>query len=120
MKLTFVGEERSPTARRKDWRWQDGRLAAKQLFDALRAAGEDPAACCFLNLFERHGLAAARMHALAGDVLIAMGRRVQRALRVSRLPCIAMVHPAARGRIRRKDRYAAHVLAIVQAARGAG
>lgn len=117
MKLTFIGEERSPTARRKDWRWQDGRLAAKQLFDALRAAGVDPAACCFLNLFERHGTAAARMHALAGDVLIAMGARVQSALARSNLAHIAMIHPAARGRIRRKDRYAAHVAAVVKLAR---
>jgi len=40
--MLFVGEKRSDTAKRMGVTWEDGRLATKQLFDALRDNGVDP------------------------------------------------------------------------------
>ena len=50
-RLIFVGECRSLTAKRKNWTWKDGRLAAKPLFEALTAMGVDPAAHEYTNLW---------------------------------------------------------------------
>ena len=41
-KALFVGEERSQKAIEMNVRWEDGRLAGKQLFDALRTNGYEP------------------------------------------------------------------------------
>ena len=38
-KILFVGENRSHLAKKMNVTWKDGRLAAKQLFDALDAIG---------------------------------------------------------------------------------
>lgn len=53
MLLVFVGERRSPAAIRMGVRWPDGRLAAKQLFDALRAPVRLTAASALLITEER-------------------------------------------------------------------
>ena len=106
MSFLFVGEERSQLAKNNGWTWADGRLAAKQLFDALQTCGIDPESCFFCNLFERGGLAAIKRH--SGPV-VAMGRRVQTELERRGIQFIPLVHPAARGKIRRKDRYTRHV-----------
>ena len=45
----FVGERRSRRARAMGVRWEDGHLAAKTLFDALRASGIDPVAQAYIN-----------------------------------------------------------------------
>lgn len=88
--------------------WSDGRLAAKQLFDALDALGIRPEQRAFVNWFETGG--PARVRQLAADyTLVAMGRKVQAALDAVGITYIALIHPAARGRIRRKEIYAAHV-----------
>jgi hypothetical protein len=96
-------------AAKNDWRWQDGRLAAKQLFDALEACGINPKRCIFGNWFERNGRRAAIQHAKHGGTILAMGRRVSSELTRLDIPHIYLVHPAARGTIRKKERYVAHV-----------
>ena len=62
--VLFIGEEKSPTAIRKGWSWEDGRLAAKQLFDGLKGAEDiikvNPKECKFVNLFEEDGKALAK------------------------------------------------------------
>lgn len=88
-----------------DVRWRDGALAAKPLFEALRECGIDPSACGFVNWFEG-GKAATRRHT---GTVIAMGGKVQRALDAEGIKYVPLVHPAARGRIRRTDLYRAHV-----------
>ena len=47
-RFVFVGEKRSARAIRLGVRWEDGRLSGKTLFEALRAAGTDPAAHLYL------------------------------------------------------------------------
>ena len=124
MQLIFVGERRSSTARRKNWTWRDGRLAARPLFEALSAQGVDPAAQAFVNLWTdaatptikrstiemlraRRDLASRRGH--PGVVVVALGRRVDAELARRGVDHVAIVHPAARGRIRKRERYIAHV-----------
>lgn len=112
MKATFVGERRSPTAERMDVRWEDGRLAAKQLFDAIVACGHSPQAFAYMNLFERGAI----KRLAVGGTLIAMGRKVQAELTRRGIAFVPLVHPAARGAIRRKDRYIAEVRTALDAA----
>ena len=117
-KLLFIGECRSLTAKRKKWSWEDGRLAAKPLFEALQAMQVDPRAHEYTNLWldtsppiiahdkfnwlrmkqEREGL-----------VLVALGKRVSGELTKRSIDHVALVHPAARGRIRKRRRYHRHV-----------
>lgn len=125
----FVGERRSTAAVRLGVRWEDGRLAARTLHAALRAAGIDPAAQVYANLFADPApgdsvapfvVAApirAQLHAAAalGVPLVALGRRVGAALARDGLSHRFLIHPAARGAIRRRDRYRAHVAAELTA-----
>jgi hypothetical protein len=104
--ILFVGEKRSKSAIRMGVTWKDGRLAAKQLFDALERCGLSREECVFLNWFERGTKKAIRNHE---GPRIAMGRKVQRALELAGIEFVPMVHPAARGAIRKKDRFACHV-----------
>lgn len=115
MTFCFVGERRSPTAIARGWTWRDGRLAAKQLFDALRACGIDPLAQLYYNVqtddgdFDIDAVLAVRDHQRAGVVVVAMGAVAQRAMRADFIPCVEVYHPAARGRVRGKAAYAAHL-----------
>lgn len=113
----FVGERRSPTAIARGWTWRDGRLAAKQLHDALRATGIDPDsdACAYVNLWTDGGRAMfERLRKKSdGRVIVALGSLVADALRAASVPHVALVHPAARGKIRKKARYAEHVRAAL-------
>jgi hypothetical protein len=109
LKIVFIGEERSETAKRMKVRWEDGRLAAKQLFDAFEVCGWSPAQCVFFNLFERGAGKKLAAHQAAGRPMIAMGQKVQRQLTKRGVKFVPMVHPAARGAVRRKDRYAQEV-----------
>jgi hypothetical protein len=130
-RCVFVGEKRSARAIALNVTWLDGKLAAKTLHAALRAAGIDPAACLFVNLWidgdgwvlNGEAFTVVRARAAEGVRVVGMGLRVQRLLRRSGVPFVAMVHPAARGAIRATARYQAHVadaLAEVEAALAAG
>jgi hypothetical protein len=120
-KLLFVGECRSLTAQRKGWTWKDGRLAAKPLFEALTAMGVDPAAHQFVNLWQdgvplehafippsRVGWLKAKQER-DGYVLVALGQRVSNELVKRGVEHVTLIHPAARGKIRKRERYHAHV-----------
>jgi hypothetical protein len=123
--LIFVGECRSITAQRKGWTWADGRLAAKPLFAALAAMGVDPAAHEYANLWSdnasgttygnlgpgvrRSTIARIAARLAAGYVVVALGKRVSGELSRRGVDHVALVHPAARGKIRKRERYEAHV-----------
>lgn len=120
----FIGEKPSKTAAAKGWRWEDGRLAAAVLFDALRAAGIDPADCRFLNLFgddpaAREVARTDRLDELArayvdGWQLVAMGKKVRAAMPFDH---VAIMHPAARGAGRERSAYRRHVASVLEAAK---
>jgi hypothetical protein len=124
-RLLFVGECRSITAQRKGWTWADGRLAAKPLFEALEAMGVDPSAHYYANLWTdnvggttigntRPGILGSTITRIKranseGDVIVALGKRVSHELAKRGIVHVALVHPAARGAIRKRERYHAHV-----------
>jgi hypothetical protein len=115
----FVGERRSARAIAMGVTWTDGRLAARTLFDALRAGGIDPRAQVYLNAFADDGrrdeeaLASLDRHRQQGRVIVALGRRAQRAVAGMGVPHLRLIHPAARGAIRRTAAYHAHVAAVL-------
>jgi hypothetical protein len=108
-KFLFVGEKRSDRAIALGLTWEDGGLAAKQLFDALLACFISPETCHFTNWFERGGKTKVQRCAQSGFLIIAMGRKVQMELDKRQISHRKLIHPAARGSIRRKDRYLSHV-----------
>ncbi len=109
-RLLFVGECRSLTAQRKGWTWKDGRLAAKPLFEALEAMGVDPKAHKYMNLWTDnatpliayHTPAIIKRHQSDGYVIVALGKRVSGELVKRGVDHVALVHPAARGKIRKR------------------
>ena len=115
-RLVFVGEKPSTTAQQRGWRWEDGRLAAVPLFDALREIGINPTACRFVNLFGKRAsnpetpttasLRELRKMHREGWQLVALGKKVSSALPIDH---IAIRHPAARGAGRLRSRYRQHV-----------
>jgi hypothetical protein len=118
----FIGEKRSATAIRLGVTWVDGRLCAKNLHAALRLLEIDPSACEYGNAFEDDGsshlldLVRARVHANHGGQVVALGQKAARELSRIGIPHRTLIHPAARGAIRRTERYQAHVRAILLAA----
>lgn len=124
-RILFVGECRSITAQRKGWTWADGRLAAKPLFEALQAMGVDPSQHEYTNLWTdnvagttygntKPGILGGTIRTIKarltqGSVIVALGKRVSHELARRGIVHVALVHPAARGAIRKRERYHAHV-----------
>ncbi len=122
MSFFFIGERPSRTALKMKVRWEDGRLAAKQLFDAMTVAGLDPQEQRFTNLFVTNGtklrlrpgvLATLKLAGEAGWILVGMGSLVHESLMRHRIKHLHIVHPAARGKIRKKATYAEHVRSVL-------
>lgn len=124
-KYLFVGERQSNQAVKINATWENGRLAAKQLHDALRALNIDPAGQRYVNLWSRPGVGPisdyvdtsalvyiAESIAL-GYTVIGMGQLVSRALNQHGITHLLIVHPAARGAIRKKERYTAHIKGVI-------
>lgn len=120
-RFVFVGERRSPRARSLGVTWADGRLSGKTLFDALRAAGPEPGEHAYVNLFREppgRGVDGAALRwvrelAAVGVVVVGMGCKVQAELDGAGVGHLRLVHPAARGLIRRRATYQAHVAAVL-------
>lgn len=121
----FVGERPSPKAKAMRVKWADGRLAAKQLFDALAAIGIDPTSHQFDNVFRsdlsepetvcRRAIGRIRRIASQGATVVAMGKKAQAVLIANDIGHIPIVHPAARGSIRKKCRYESHIREALRA-----
>ena len=120
MRYLFVGDRRSKLAQRMGVRWEDGHLAAATLFAALYACGLDPHEQVFRNVRTDDGqldyteLSNIRWWGLP---VIALGREAWLVLRRAEIPCTLMVHPAARGAIRKKENYQAHVREVLESVR---
>ncbi|HKM19973.1 MAG TPA: hypothetical protein VJY47_01995 [Candidatus Dojkabacteria bacterium] len=125
--ILFVGENRSNMAQEKDWSWERCQLekkprnCANQLFDALEYCGIDPydiSKIHFINAFEDdltewvvnedlHDIF--RFYCESGFAIVSLGNRVHRHLEEIDIPHIQLIHPAARGKIRKKENYREHV-----------
>ena len=107
--FVFVGEQRSELAKTLGYTWSDGRLAGRQLFDALLACEIDPDCQHYTNYFENGGPYIVDYWRARGVIVVAMGQKVHAALEERGIKHLTIVHPAARGSIRLKKNYAAHV-----------
>jgi hypothetical protein len=101
------------------------------LHAALRAIGIAPEEQRYVNLYsdiepltlDEVVLARLRMLAADGVAIVALGRLVDRALQRAGVEHHQLIHPAARGAIRARAAYQAHVASVlgrVQAATGCG
>lgn len=106
MKYLFVGEKRSNRAIKMGVTLKDGRLAAKQLFDALRYCQIEPSEHEYCNWFEG---GKTRVRKYEDGPIVALGNKVAKALNKEGIEHIFIFHPAARGKIRKKELYCAHV-----------
>jgi len=117
IKILFVGEEPSKTALSKNYSWEDGRLCAKQLFDAFKSNGYHSSDAEFINLFHNGDVLVSSLNLIqqSKKPIVAMGRKVQKALDIHNVSYQPMVHPAARGTIRNKENYSLHVKETLKA-----
>lgn len=117
LNILFVGEEPSKTAIEKGWKWGDDHLCSKTLLEALDAAEFPRDQANFENIFyegviNKENIRRVRVRAMKKPV-VAMGRKVENALNQHGVPHIPMIHPAARGEIRKKELYQSHVKEII-------
>ena len=128
LRFVFVGERPSFRAVQIGATWQNGKLSGKTLREALLAFHLDPAAHHYLNLYPHpqslddaaweEEACGEIMHLIEqGYIVVGLGRLVSDRLKQRRIPHLFMIHPAARGEIRRKERYHAHVAATLAQAR---
>ena len=116
LNILFVGEEPSETAKKKGWKWGDLHLSSKTLIEALDAADFPSQNAVFENLFiegqiDKQALNRVRCGRYP---IVAMGRRVENALNRYGVIHTPMVHPAARGEIRKTENYQDHVREIIE------
>jgi len=123
MKYLFVGEKRSRKARQMKVTWESGKLAAKTLQKALSFSGISLDDCGFINILQENlefnlisntNLRKIKSHVNKGVKIIAMGKLVQRHLANKNIPHISIVHPAARGKIRKTELYNQHLYQTFQ------
>ena len=85
-------------------------MAAKQLFDALRACEIDPNKQLYDNLFTQGDMHRfIRKLKRTKRIVVAMGKKVGNFFDKNSIHHIKLIHPAARGNIRKKENYIAHV-----------
>jgi hypothetical protein len=92
--------------------WQNGKLAGKTLREGLIAVGIDPDQQEYINVLgddQEAAIAAIREALAAGKVVVGMGQLVCKALAANNIEYRQIVHPAARGKIRKTERYQEHL-----------
>ena len=116
LKILFIGEEQSKKAIENNWQWADKRLCSKTLHEAIEQT-KFKVEPFFLNLFENGNVNQIVIANLKGgyirimefDALVALGKKVQKVLGNQKIPYVPMIHPAARGKIRKSTNYSNHV-----------
>lgn len=112
----FIGERRSKTAQEKGYYWGDEVLCGKVLFDALRYAGIEPTEQVYANLWEDNGeINELTLSLLMGTdaQVVGMGNKVQKELGNREIEHTSIIHPAARGKIRKRGVYQQHIKAVL-------
>ena len=114
--ILFIGEEQSPTAKKMGWEWGSEHLCSKTLLEAFDTCENfERENAKFINLFSEGTLNQESLEFIRNckSPTVAMGQKVQRALKKEGLDAWEMIHPAARGKIRAKEKYAAHVREVI-------
>jgi hypothetical protein len=111
MSVLFVGEEPSETAKANGWKWGDGHLCSKTLLEAFDFAGFPRHKAEFLNLFTDGQINKKNLNQIRASLtpVVGMGNKVQKVLNRYGVRHIPLIHPAARGSIRRTENYQQHV-----------
>ena len=115
--VLFIGEEQSATAKKMGWEWGSNHLCSKTLMEALAGCDDfDSKNANFINIFKDGELNSEALHFIRNwnAPVVGMGRKVQKALKKAGLNHWEMIHPAARGKIRAKENYAAHVKDVMK------
>jgi hypothetical protein len=125
-RFVFVGERRSPTAIARGWTWDSQRLCSDTLHRALVEAGVDRWPRTFVNLWPDEPpwgdalpdvlQTLAHQTRTAGTHVVALGGKVHRELKRHGIAHLRLKHPAARGAIRKTERYQAHVKDVLEVA----
>ena len=114
MKFLFVGERPSDKAKAMNVKWENGNLAAKQLFDALKYCNINPEEQQFINIYfdDRDEVNPVALKLIKKSKLptVAMGNKVKKIIKCD----YEITHPAARGKIRKKQLYCKHVASILR------
>ena len=106
-RMLFMGEKRSQQAIDNGWHWYMGVSTAKVLFDSLRQIGIDPEKQDYMNLWSDSGVLQ-KIPKYSGKI-VAMGQKVQAQLDKMGIKYIGIVHPAARGKWRKREVYVEHL-----------
>lgn len=113
----FIGEKRSEQAIKNNWHWEDNVSTAKFLLDCLKEVGITQKDIKFYNLWLDDG----RLDSILLDglcymsnnlpqcIVVGMGNIVCNKLDEEEVKHIKIIHPAARGKIRKKENYIAHL-----------
>lgn len=126
MPYLFVGERPSHQAVKIGATWQNGKLAGRTLRETLIALNIDPDQQHYINLWcepnagewdkvnEIEAIERILRYYLDHNyIVVAMGKRVTKVLSREGIPHLQIVHPAARGQIRLRERYQAHVRSVL-------
>jgi hypothetical protein len=119
--FVFVGECPSKRACLLNITWESGGLAGKQLKDALTSIGFNYNEQIFLNLWrtssnvpvDPQAVQKLEQYYQEGYCIVGMGKRVQKELDKLGVQHLKLIHPAARGSIRQKACYTAHLKLIL-------
>ena len=124
----FVGERPSISAWKFSKQWSDGAYAGKQLKDAIDEIDcLEFADIVFCNLWIKpKGISNPAFDVVDLDknldqifrysaywIIVGMGKIVQEKLDEYGIKHLKLIHPAARGKIRRKDRYLKHCRSVL-------
>lgn len=116
----FISETLSPRTGHSDVTWDDNRFCAKTLRNALRTAWVNPNDQLFVGLFHGdtlrldHNTVRIAQRALhTGMEVVALGKFVSDELTALGIDHVYMVHPAAGGKIRKRENYQAHVERVI-------
>jgi len=110
-RILFIGEKRSQQAIDNNWHWYMGVSTAKVLFDSLRQIGIDPEKQDYMNLWSDEGVLQRlpyKYNEFYGNI-VAMGQKVQKQLDKQGIKYIGIIHPAVRGKYRKRELYVEHL-----------
>ena len=112
MQFLFVGEEQSRTAKERGWVWGDPQLCSRTLLESIDESGVfSRENARFINLFENGTVQESAVQFIKefSSAVIGMGKKVQKELTKNGIGHYPLIHPAARGKIRKRELYHAHV-----------
>jgi hypothetical protein len=113
----FIGEKRSEQAIKNNWHWEDNVSTAKFLLDCLKELGIEQKDIKFYNLWFDDGqlddILLDGLYYMSNNyskcIVVGMGNTVCNKLDEKEVKYIKIIHPAARGKIRKKENYIAHL-----------